>query len=151
MNTETCTLSVAQLKQLIDLLCKEKITWEIRHGQYDVSESVMAINAFQSVCHAIDAADIDTYMQQLREQVAAHQYNLSPEMAGSYSGGRGTWGSCLSSVESLLNEKLSFQRLKWRLRRDIVLIKTGVFGIWSNWRLWLVISCLLTLAWLAIV
>ncbi|WDD97764.1 hypothetical protein [Thalassomonas actiniarum] len=112
---------------------------------------MMAIKAFHAVCHAIDAPDIDAYMQQLREQVAAHQHNLSPEMAGSYSGGRGTWGSCLSSVEYLLNEELSFQRLKWRLRRDIALIKIGVFGIWSNWRLWLVISCLLTLAWLAIV
>ncbi|WDE10511.1 hypothetical protein [Thalassomonas haliotis] len=151
MNTEIRVMSVEQLKQLIDLMCTEKVLWEKHYGQYDVSESVMAINAFHAVCHVIDAPDIEGFMRQLRQQVTAHQYNLSPEMDGSYSGGRGTWGNCLSSVEYLLHEQASFQRLKWQLRRDIVLIRIGVFALWSNWRLWLVMSCLFTLAWLAIV
>ena len=144
-------MTVEELKQLIDLLCKEKITWEQHKGQYDVSDSLMAINAFHAVCHAIDAPDIDGFMRQLREQVEEHQHNLNIEIAGSNNGGRGIWGSCLSSLEQLLKENRDFRQLRWRLRRDIVLIKVGMFGWWGNWRLWLVISFLLTLAWLAII
>ncbi|WP_044842817.1 hypothetical protein [Thalassomonas viridans] len=142
-------MSVEQLKLLIDLLCRERILWAKHKGEYDVSEAVMAIKTFHAVCHAIDAADTHSYMQQLREQVKAHQYNLSDKRPGAAS--RGSWGSCLSGVEHLLNGGKSFQHLKWRLRRDSLLIKIGAFGIAGNWRLWLVSSFLITLAWLAIV
>ena len=144
-------MTVQELKHLIDLLCTEKIDRELHYGQYDVRESILAINGFHGVSQEIDTTDINHYLQQLTIKVKERQGTLSAEMSGEYNGGKGSWGCCLAEVEQMIAEGVGYNRLKWRLTWEILLIKIGVFGLWSNWRIWLVISLLLSISWLAIV
>ena len=98
-----------ELEQLLGHFCAKRQDYEKRRAQYDIRESIMAVDIFSDIADTVDHQDdMAQYSKLLEEKVRDYQSRYPAHLRGEYSGGYATLGSCLVEFQSILEEQPNF-------------------------------------------